>query len=96
MSDPKIIELLKEMQSCGHETSYHYDVLDGHSGDYKAADEDFIMYSKVFADNGFRYVISTHPHRWMSSVWKINLKICVFRVVRETVIVVRHIPGEVA
>ena len=47
MSDPKIIELLKEMQSWGHEISYHFDVLDGHSGDYKAADEDFIKYSKV-------------------------------------------------
>lgn len=190
MSDPKNIELLKEMQSWGHEISYHYDVLDAHAGDYKAAEEDFVKYSKVFADNGFHYgticqhgnpvkkrvgytsnrdffrnqeirshypslvdmvvdysqhiehkyryisdasyrwniitepetndlhpevknvkvggfknllalvqdtdycyVISTHPHRWMSAAWKINLKICIFRVVRETVMVARHIPG---
>lgn len=190
MSDPKNIELLKEMQSWGHEISYHYDVLDAHAGDYKAAEVDFVKYSKVFADNGFHYgticqhgnpvkkrvgytsnrdffrnqeirshypnlvdmvvdysqhtehkyryisdasyrwniitepetndlhpevknvkvggfknllalvqdtdysyVISTHPHRWMSAAWKINLKICIFRVVRETVMVARHIPG---
>lgn len=55
MSDSKNIALLKEMQSWGHEISYHYDVLDAHAGDYKAAEEDFIKYSKVFADNGFRY-----------------------------------------
>lgn len=190
MSDPKNIELLKEIQSWGHEISYHYDVLDAHAGDYVAAEESFKKYSKVFADNGFHYgticqhgnpvkkrvgytsnrdffrneeirnhypdlvdmvvnysqyavskyryisdasyrwniitepetndlhpevknvkvggfknllalvqdtdysyVISTHPHRWMSAAWKINLKICIFRVVRETVMVARHIPG---
>lgn len=190
MSDPKNIELLKEMQLWGHEISYHYDVLDAHAGDYVAAKESFKKYSKVFADNGFRYgticqhgnpvkkrvgytsnrdffrneeirrlypglvdmvvnysqyavskyryisdasyrwciitkpetndlhpevknvkvggfknlltlvkntdycyVISTHPHRWMSAAWKINLKICMFRVVRETVMMARHIPG---
>ncbi len=191
MSDPENIHLLKEMQEWGHEISYHYDVLDAHAGDYKAAEEDFIKYSKIFAHNGFHYsticqhgnpmkkrigytsnrdffrnneirshypelvdmvvdysqnignrkyryisdagyqwkiitlpetndiypkvknvkvggfrnllalvmdneysyVVSTHPHRWMSSAWKINLKIAMFRVVRETVLMARHIPG---
>lgn len=190
MSDPENIRLLKEMQSWGHEISYHYDVLDARAGDYKAAEEDFKKYMKVFTDNGFTfsticqhgnpvkkrvgytsnrdffrnkevhsryptlvdmvvdysqhiehdynyisdvgyrwsiitlpesndlypevkntriggfrnlqellettqksYIISTHPHRWMSAAWKINLKICSFRVLRETVMLARHIPG---
>lgn len=191
MSDPKNIELLKEMQLWGHEISYHYDVLDAHAGNYVEAEIDFIKNSKVFADLGFRYaticqhgnpvkkrvgytsnrdffrkneirshyphlvdmvvdysqhiggrkyryisdasyrwniitlpetndlhpevknvkiggfkkmlallldseysyVVSTHPHRWMSSSWKINLKIAMFRVVRESVMLARHFPG---
>lgn len=39
------------------------------------------------------YIISTHPHRWMSAAWKINLKICVFRILREIVMLIRYIPG---
>lgn len=191
MSDKENIRLLKEMQTWGHEISYHYDVLDANAGDYEAAEKDFIKFSKVFADNGFTYgticqhgnpvkkrmgytsnrdffrnhkirghypnlvdvvvdysqhiggrkyryisdasyrwniitlpetndqhpevknvkvggfknllalvkdgeysyVVSTHPHRWMSSAWKIYMKIAIFRVVRETVMVARHIPG---
>lgn len=190
MNNPDNVTLLKEMQSWGHEISYHYDVLDAHAGDYEAAEKDFIKFSKVFADNGFSYgticqhgnpvkkrvgytsnrdffrnekirshyphlvdmvvdysryavskyryisdasyrwniitepetndihpevknvrvgdfkslltliqttdysfVISTHPHRWMSAAWKINLKIGIFRVVRGTVMVARHVPG---
>lgn len=190
LSDPENIRLLKEMQEWGHEISYHYDVLDAHAGDYKAAEVSFKRFMKVFADNGFifnticqhgnpvkkrvgytsnrdffrneeihshypelvdmvvdyskhtrhdynyisdasyrwniitlpetndlhpkvkntriggfnnllklvqstnkSYVISTHPHRWMSAAWKINLKIAMFRLVRETVMVARHIPG---
>lgn len=191
MQDSENIRLLKEMQSWGHEISYHYDVLDAHAGDYKAAEKDFIKYSEMFAENGFHYsticqhgnpvkkrvgytsnrdffrnreirsrypelvdmvvdysqhiggrkyryisdasyrwniitepesndlhtevknvkvggfknllalmeddrcsyVVSTHPHRWMSAAWKINLKIVVFRMVRESVMIVRHIPG---
>lgn len=190
MNDPKNICLLKEMQSWGHEISYHYDVLDAHAGDYTAAEDSFRKFLKVFADNGFTYgticqhgnpvkkrigytsnrdffrnqeirshypnlvdmvvdyskyavskycyisdagyrwniitepetndlhpevknvkvggfenllslihdtdysyIISTHPHRWMSAAWKIKLKICIFRVVRELVMVARNIPG---
>ncbi len=191
MNDPKNVDLLREMQLWGHEISYHYDVLDANAGDYKKAEDDFIKYSKVFADNGFKYgticqhgnpvkkrvgytsnrdffrnkeirshypdlvdmvvdysqhiggreyryisdasyrwniitepetndlhpdvrnikvggfkslltlvqdtdysyIISTHPHRWTSVAWRINLKICIFRVVREIVMFSRHIPG---
>ena len=190
LNDPENVKLLKEMQSWGHEISYHYDVLDANAGDFESAEADFVKYSKIFAENGFKYgticqhgnpvkvrkgytsnrdffrnkkirdkypdlvdmvvdyshyvkhnykyisdasyrwniitepetndlhpdvpnvkiggfknllslvvgteysyVISTHPHRWMSSVWKINLKICMFRVVRNVVMIIRHIPG---
>lgn len=190
MSDPININLLKEMQSWGHEISYHYDVLDAHAGNYATALQSFKKYMKLFADCGFKfgticqhgnpvkkrigytsnrdffrnreihaqypnlvdmvvdysqhiqqkyryisdagyrwniitepetndlhpdvknvrvggfknlealindtdysYVISTHPHRWMSNAWKISLKIVIFRVLRNTVMVARHIPG---
>lgn len=39
------------------------------------------------------FIVSTHPHRWMKQAWKIRLKIVVFRIVRNTVMVARHIPG---
>lgn len=190
LNDAENVRLLKEMQSWGHEISYHYDVLDANSGDYEAAEKDFRKYSKQFADNGFHYdticqhgnpvktrvgyhsnrdffrnkeirnhypnlvdmvvnysqyavskyryisdagyrwniitepetndihpntknvkiggfdklfklvkdseysyIISTHPHRWMSSAWKICLKIIFFRMVRALVLMLRHIPG---
>lgn len=44
-------------------------------------------------DGEYCYVVSTHPHRWMSSAWKINMKIAMFRAVRESVMIARHIPG---
>lgn len=44
-------------------------------------------------DGEYSYVVSTHPHRWVSSAWQINMKIAIFRVVREFVMVVRKIPG---
>ena len=191
IQEPENVRLLKEMQTWGHEISYHYDVLDAHAGNYKAAEEDFINHSKMFAENGFHYgticqhgnpvkkrvgytsnrdffrnqeirsrypelvdmvvdysqhigdrkyryisdasyrwniitepesndlhpevknvkvggfknllalmeddkysyVVSTHPHRWMSAAWKINLKIVAFRMVRESVMIARYIPG---
>lgn len=190
MNDENNIRLLKEMQTWGHEISYHYDVLDAHAGDYKAAEKDFIEKSKIFEKAGFKYgticqhgnpvknrvgytsnrdffrhkeirrrypqwvdmvvdyskfsvskykyisdtsyrwniitepetndlhpevkntrigsfdklfslieesnesfIVSTHPHRWMDKAWKIQTKIVVFRVVRNTVMIARHIPG---
>ena len=190
MNDDENVRLLQEMQSWGHEISYHYDVLDAHAGDYEAAEKDFVEKSNVFANAGFKYgticqhgnpvknrvgytsnrdffrhkeirsrypqwvdmvvdyskyavsaykyisdasyrwniitepetndlhpevknmriggfdklftliegskesfIVSTHPHRWMDKAWKIQTKIAVFRVVRNTVMVARHIPG---
>lgn len=39
------------------------------------------------------FVISTHPHRWMDSAWKIRTKILIFRIIRFTVMIARHVPG---
>lgn len=55
MNDEKNIRLLREMQSWGHEISYHYDVLDAHAGDYKAALVSFEENRKVFEDLGFKF-----------------------------------------
>lgn len=190
MNDEENVRLLQEMQSWGHEISYHYDVLDAHAGDYEAAEKDFVEKSKVFAKAGLKYgticqhgnpvknrggytsnrdffrhkdirsrypqwvdmvvdyskyavsdykyisdasyrwniitepetndlhpevkntriggfdrlfsliegsnesfIVSTHPHRWMDKAWKIQTKIAIFRIVRNTVMVARHIPG---
>lgn len=190
LDEEKNIRMLQEMQSWGHEISYHYDVLDACNGDYVAAEESFERYMKVFNANGFRfkticqhgnpvkkrdgytsnrdffrnkgirnrypqlvdivvnyseqavstykyisdagyrwniftepetddlhpgaknvrigdfknlmslikgsdcsYIISTHPHRWKDKSWKINIKIAAFRVVRNTVMLLRHVPG---
>lgn len=38
-------------------------------------------------------IISTHPHRWESSAFKINSKIQIFRVVRTTVRCLQKFPG---
>ena len=39
------------------------------------------------------FIVSTHPHRWMDKAWKIQTKIVVFRIVRNTVMIARYIPG---
>ena len=190
LDDEENVKLLKQMQSWGHEISYHYDVLDAHSGDLDAAEVDFIAKSKIFKDLGFRYsticqhgnpvknrvgyssnrdffrnpqirsrypqwvdmvvdysnfavsrykyisdagyrwniisepetndlhpevkdikvgnfeelsviiensddsfIVSTHPHRWMDMAYKIYIKIALFHVVRNIVMLIRHIPG---
>ncbi len=55
LNDPKNVALLQEMQAMGHEISYHYDVLDAHSGDYDAAQKDFQKYLDEFHANGFKF-----------------------------------------
>ena len=47
----------------------------------------------LLINSEYSYVVSTHPHRWMSVAWKINLKIIIFRIIREFVMIIRHIPG---
>lgn len=190
LDDIENVKLLQKMQKWGHEISYHYDVLDAHSGDYKAAEEAFIKKSKIFENYGFHYrticqhgnpvkkrvgyhsnrdffrnpeirkrypqwvdmvvnysqyavneylyisdasyrwniitepetndinpdakniriknfnelfkqisnsnksfIISTHPHRWMKQSWKINIKICVFYIIKNIVNFLQYIPG---
>lgn len=39
------------------------------------------------------FIVSTHPHRWMDKAWKIHSKIVLFRIVRNFVMIARHIPG---
>lgn len=55
LKDPKNIALLQDMQAMGHEISYHYDVLDAHSGDYDAAQKDFQKYLDEFHYCGFKF-----------------------------------------
>lgn len=189
LEDGNNVRLLREMQEWGHEISYHYDVLDAHSGNYEAAEKDFIKNSNLFMKEGFLYgticqhgnpiknrvgytsnrdffrhkeirnrypqwvdvvvdysqyaiseykyisdasyrwnvitepetndlhpyiknvkignfrnlielittegysfIISTHPHRWMDKAWKIYSKIVLFRIIRNTVIVIQKVP----
>ena len=47
------ISLLKEMQSMGHEISYHYDVMDSCKGDLEKAVEEFEENRRLFEANGF-------------------------------------------
>ena len=49
------VRMLQQMQQWGHEISYHYDVLDAHSGDYVAAEKDFIQKLTKFRNCGFRF-----------------------------------------
>lgn len=184
------VKLLQEMQSWGHEISYHYDVLDAASGDFITAEREFEKYSNLFAEHGFKYgticqhgnpvkerkgynsnrdfwrnenirkkypqwvdmvvdysqhmkrdynyvsdagyrwniitdpetndlhpdrenisvggfekllklikesnnsfIVSTHPHRWMNSPFKIYGKIAIFRILRAFVMALKNVPG---
>ncbi len=53
LKDPNNVTLLQEIQEMGHEISYHYDVLDAHSGNYDAAQKDFQKNLDEFHANGF-------------------------------------------
>ncbi|MBO4572320.1 MAG: hypothetical protein J5762_00930 [Clostridia bacterium] len=53
MNDDGNIEMLKEMQSMGHEISYHYDVMDSSKGDIEKAKLEFQKNKKIFEENGF-------------------------------------------
>lgn len=54
MHDGKNVQMLKEMQSLGHEISYHYDVMDSSKGDMAKATSEFAENLKLFEDNGFK------------------------------------------
>ena len=53
MSDPKNIQMLKQMQDMGHEMSYHYDVMDSCHGDLDKAIAEFEINRRIFENNGF-------------------------------------------
>ena len=55
LNDSENIRLLQEMQSWGHEVSYHYDVLDACSGDYDKALEQFSDYLLKFSNAGLEF-----------------------------------------
>lgn len=50
------VKLLRQMQTMGHEISYHYDVMDGCKGDLDAAIIEFETNRKKFLKNGFQTV----------------------------------------
>lgn len=47
------IDMLKEIQSMGHEVSYHYDVMDSSKGDLEKAILEFEANMQLFENNGF-------------------------------------------
>lgn len=55
LEDPDNVALLLQMQHWGHEISYHYDVLDAHTGNYEAAERDFKRHLHAFQYAGFTF-----------------------------------------
>lgn len=53
LSDPRNIQLLSQIQSMGHEVSYHYDVMDACKGNIDEALIEFEKNRKLFENNGF-------------------------------------------
>lgn len=54
---------------------------------------DFNNLLSLIENDNCSFVISTHPHRWMKSALRINLKILIFRFIKNIVIVLRKVPG---
>lgn len=54
LNDAKNISVLKEIQSMGHEVSYHYDVMDSCKGNVERAITEFETNKKLFEENGFK------------------------------------------
>jgi hypothetical protein len=53
LNNKKNIEILKKIQSLGHEVSYHHDVMDSNKGNLIKAKQEFQKYVEVFERNGF-------------------------------------------
>lgn len=53
LQDRRNVELLKNMQSLGHEISYHYDVLDSARGNMEKAAIEFETNKQIFEAHGF-------------------------------------------
>lgn len=56
IESPDNVSILKKMKELGHEISYHYDVLDANSGDFKRAEKDFAYWLKRFNETGFEFM----------------------------------------
>lgn len=56
LEDKRNVEMLSEMQTMGHEISYHYDVLDSCKGNLGEAVAEFEKNRKMFEKNGFNIV----------------------------------------
>lgn len=54
LNNSRNIKMLKEIQALGHEVSYHYDVLDSNSGDFKKAIIEFEENKNKFEELGFK------------------------------------------
>lgn len=54
LNDQKNISILKEIQSLGHEVSYHHDVMDSNKGNIFSAKKEFEKYLSLFNKNGFQ------------------------------------------
>lgn len=53
LENEKNFSVLKEIQSLGHEVTYHHDVMDSNHGDLDKAAAEFDYYIKLFENKGF-------------------------------------------
>ncbi|WP_409252140.1 hypothetical protein V1502_18905 [Bacillus sp. SCS-153A] len=53
LENKKNVDILKKIQSLGHEVSYHHDVMDSNKGDIKKAQQEFQTYVDLFEKHGF-------------------------------------------
>ncbi len=61
VDDAQDIKMLQQIQSLGHEVTYHYDVLDANNGDMDKADSEFQATLDKFERHGFK-VLTVCPH----------------------------------
>jgi len=53
LESKKNVEIVKKIQSLGHEIGYHHDVMDSANGDHTIAQSHFDKYCDLFFRNGF-------------------------------------------
>ncbi len=73
-----------------HITSPENNDVDASSTDVSIGD--FGKLKKFILSTSSNVILSTHPHRWENSYFKIESKICVFKVVRKTVRIIQKLP----
>lgn len=62
LSNAKNLKALLEIESLGHEVTYHYDVLDSNNGNWQKADEEFTKNLKLFNSIFNNPVLTICPH----------------------------------